>query len=98
MSLRVPSGRERDTRTLVELAVEHMADVDQLQYLELRDAATLPRLTGPITQPAVLCVAAYVGATRLIDNVVINPSSMETGGVGLGSAIQGTGEPLTLTS
>lgn len=89
---------ERDTRTLVELAVEHMADVDQLQYLELRDAGTLPRLTGPITQPAVLCAAAYVGATRLIDNVVLNPSSMEIGGVGWGSDIQGTGEPLTLRS
>ncbi|MER9959162.1 pantoate--beta-alanine ligase [Mesorhizobium australicum] len=91
---------ERGTRTPVKLAVEHMADVNQLQYLELRDAATLQRLTGPISQPAVLCVAAYVGATHLIDNLVLNPSSMEIGGVerGLLSAIPGTGEPLPLRS
>ncbi|WP_246093813.1 MULTISPECIES: pantoate--beta-alanine ligase [Mesorhizobium] len=89
---------EGDTRMLVEFALEHMADVDQIQYLELRDPATLPRLTGPITQPAVLCAAAYIGAIRLIDNMVLNPS-MEIGvGRGLLSAIEGTGEPLTLRS
>ncbi|WP_152717725.1 hypothetical protein [Microvirga tunisiensis] len=28
---------------------------------------------GLVEQPAALCVAAYVGATRLIDNVLLTP-------------------------
>jgi pantoate--beta-alanine ligase len=73
---------ERDSRTLGALATEHMTEVDRLQYLELRDAATLAPLTGPVEQPAVLCVAAYVGATRLIDNVVLSSVDVQTDGNG----------------
>ena len=43
-------------------------DVDRLDYLELCDAATLAPL-ATIDRPAVLLVAAFVGRTRLIDNV-----------------------------
>ena len=50
-----------------------MTEVDQLQYLELRDARTLDAIEGLVEQPAALCVAAYVGATRLIDNVLLTP-------------------------
>jgi pantoate--beta-alanine ligase len=58
---------ERDARTLVEGARAAL-DVDRLDYLELCDAATL----APVTQvggPSVLLVAAFIGRTRLIDNV-----------------------------
>ena len=45
----------------------------RLDYLELRDAITLKVIKGAIEpeRPAVLAVAAFVGKTRLIDNVVI---------------------------
>ncbi len=42
----------------------------QVQYIELRDAETLARVAR-VERPAVLAVAAYVGKTRLIDNVVL---------------------------
>ncbi len=42
----------------------------RLEYLELRDAETLAPLARA-DRPAVLAVAAFVGATRLIDNVVL---------------------------
>ena len=50
-----------------------MTEVDQLQYLELRDAGTLDATQGMVERPAALCVAAYVGKTRLIDNVLLTP-------------------------
>ena len=43
----------------------------KLQYLELGDAQTLAPLKR-LDRPAVLAVAAKVGATRLIDNVLLN--------------------------
>ena len=42
----------------------------QLDYLELRDASTLVEVRR-VSQPAVLAIAARVGSTRLIDNVVL---------------------------
>ncbi|MDW8283937.1 MAG: pantoate--beta-alanine ligase [Myxococcales bacterium] len=42
-----------------------------LQYLELRDAATLEPVAGELDRAAVLAVAALVGQTRLIDNVIL---------------------------
>ena len=44
----------------------------RLQYLELRDAETLEDITR-VERPAVLALAAFVGKTRLIDNVVVGP-------------------------
>ena len=64
---------ERDSGRLVEIARAHITEVDQLQYLELRDASTLEAIQGVVEQPAALCVAAYVGQTRLIDNVLLTP-------------------------
>jgi pantoate--beta-alanine ligase len=64
---------ERDSGRLIEIARGWMTEVDQLQYLELRDASTLEAIQGAIERPAALCVAAYVGATRLIDNVLLIP-------------------------
>ena len=60
---------EREARALVEGARAAL-DVDRLDYLELCDAATLATLVQ-IDRPAVLLVAAFVGRTRLIDNVQI---------------------------
>ena len=42
--------------------------VAQVQYVEIRDADTLEPLTT-VDRPAVMAVAAFVGTTRLIDNV-----------------------------
>jgi pantoate--beta-alanine ligase len=58
---------ERDARAVVEDARAAL-DVDRVDYLELCDAATLTPLVQ-IDRPAVLLVAAFVGRTRLIDNV-----------------------------
>jgi pantoate--beta-alanine ligase len=72
--LRAASG-ERDAAALVATAraiVE--ADVDRVDYVELRDAATLAPLTR-LDQEAVLLVAAFVGKTRLIDNLRVNPDN-----------------------
>jgi pantoate--beta-alanine ligase len=64
---------ERDSQRLIGIARAHITEVDQLQYLELRDAKTLEAVTGVVEQPAAPCVAAYVGPTRLIDNVLLIP-------------------------
>lgn len=63
------SAGERDARTLVEGARVAL-EVDRLDYLDLCDAATLTPLVQ-IDRPAVLLVAAFVGRTRLIDNIQI---------------------------
>jgi pantoate--beta-alanine ligase len=42
--------------------------VDSLDYLEIRDSATLAPLAA-VDRPAVILVAAFVGGTRLIDNL-----------------------------
>jgi pantoate--beta-alanine ligase len=62
---------ERDSQRLIEIARAPMTEVDQLQYLELWDARTLEAFQGVVEQPVALCVAAFVGATRLIDNVIL---------------------------
>nr|WP_246777061.1 pantoate--beta-alanine ligase [Microvirga sp. VF16] len=64
---------EQDSQRLLEIARSHITEVDQLQYLELRDARTLAAVQGLVEQPAALCVAATVGPTRLIDNVLLTP-------------------------
>ena len=63
---------ERDAQALVDGARAAL-DVDRVDYLELCDAATLTALLQ-IDRPAVLLVAAFVGRTRLIDNIQIDPS------------------------
>jgi pantoate--beta-alanine ligase len=69
--LRAENG-ERDAAALVATAralVEPAAD--RVDYVELRDAATLAPLTR-LEREAVLLVAAFVGKTRLIDNLRLN--------------------------
>lgn len=60
---------ERDAATLAAEARRILeAAVDRIDYLDLRDAETLHPLTV-VDRPAVLAIAAFVGQTRLIDNV-----------------------------
>jgi pantoate--beta-alanine ligase len=57
----------RETPLLLQEARD-VLDVDKLDYLELCDAETLIPITT-VDRPAVLLVAAFIGRTRLIDNV-----------------------------
>jgi pantoate--beta-alanine ligase len=57
--------------TAVAARARAALDVDRIDYVELVDAGTLRPLTD-IDRPAVLAVAAFVGRTRLIDNVRIS--------------------------
>jgi len=60
---------ERDAAALVATTRAVLdGRVDHVDYVELRDADTLAPLAR-LDRPAVLAVAAYVGKTRLIDNV-----------------------------
>src|SRR5262249_7513866 len=51
----------------------HLTPGVKLDSLELRGPESLAEVDGAVTQPVVLAVAALVGATRLIDNVVLRP-------------------------
>lgn len=62
---------ERNVDKLIAIAKRHLDTVDQLQYLELVDGDTLKPAVSPLRRPAALCVAAYVGSMRLIDNVIL---------------------------
>ncbi|WP_091890216.1 pantoate--beta-alanine ligase [Bradyrhizobium sp. Rc2d] len=65
---------ERNVDRLIAIAKGHLETVDRLQYLELVDGDTLKPAVSPLDRPAALCVAAYVGSTRLIDNVILQPT------------------------
>jgi pantoate--beta-alanine ligase len=48
-----------------------------LDYLEIADPETLKEVTNLQSDPnrgAMAAIAAYVGSTRLIDNVVLRPA------------------------
>lgn len=62
---------ERDVERLIAIAKRHLATVNQLQYLELVDVDTLAPAESPLRRTSALCCAAYVGRTRLIDNVIL---------------------------
>jgi pantoate--beta-alanine ligase len=49
-------------------------DTDRVDYVELVDAESLQPVTD-LARPAVLAVAAFIGRTRLIDNVRIAAAS-----------------------
>jgi len=62
---------ERDAGALVAVALAVVRDrVDRLDYVEIRDADSLHPVER-VDRPAVILAAAYVGATRLIDNMRI---------------------------
>jgi pantoate--beta-alanine ligase len=58
---------EGDALVLLEVARAAL-DVDRVDYLEICDAKTLQPVTR-LDRPVVLTVAAFIGRTRLIDNV-----------------------------
>lgn len=65
----------RGERDPEELARTARAELDReggvaVEYVEVRDAATLQEIAA-VSGPAVVAVAARVGRTRLIDNVVL---------------------------
>ncbi|TGN74190.1 pantoate--beta-alanine ligase [Bradyrhizobium yuanmingense] len=66
---------ERDPVRLLLRARRPIENVDELQYLEIVDTQTLEPVANRVSRPAAICVAAYAGSTRLIDNVVLNPDS-----------------------
>ncbi len=47
----------------------------RVNYVAVRDAATLDPLAGPVRAPARVLAAAYLGATRLIDNMAVLPKT-----------------------
>jgi pantoate--beta-alanine ligase len=64
---------ERRAPALVEAAAAEIRPaVDRVDYIEVRDAETLAPV-DPVDGPAVVLVAAFVGATRLIDNIRLGP-------------------------
>lgn len=62
---------ERNVERLIAIGKTHLATVTQLQYLELVDVDTLTPAESPLRRTSALCCAAYVGQTRLIDNVIL---------------------------
>ncbi len=60
------------SRVREEIEAQPLARID---YVSLADQGTLSELEGPVMLPALLSLAVRFGATRLIDNVVLEPSS-----------------------
>jgi pantoate--beta-alanine ligase len=80
---------ERNAGKILEIARGAMAGVDSIQYLELVDTQNLEPIQGQVDRASALCVAGYVGSTRLIDNVLLTPSPADAG-VSLGRGSQNT--------
>ena len=69
---------ERRTARLLEAGHQRLAARGvHPEYLELVDPDTLERLEW-LDRPALLAVAANVGATRLIDNLILQPTAVST--------------------
>ena len=66
------AGGEQDAAALLEAARSRL-DVDVIDYLELVDARSLEPI-ATLDRAAILAVAAFVGRTRLIDNIPIGIS------------------------
>jgi pantoate--beta-alanine ligase len=65
---------EREAALLLAAARAPLeAEAAAIDYLELRDAEQLAPLERVGDRPAVLAVAAFIGRTRLIDNVRLDP-------------------------
>lgn len=68
---------ERNAQTLrsalqAELTQEPLA---QIEYFSIADLVSLQEIDGPITEGALVSLAARFGTTRLIDNVILEPSA-----------------------
>lgn len=66
---------ERSVSALRELGLRKLkAGVDRVDYLEIVGADDLAELSS-IDRPALCAIAAFVGATRLIDNLLLQPAA-----------------------
>jgi pantoate--beta-alanine ligase len=67
---------ERDSVKLIEIGKQVMAEEREvrLDYFAIVDSDTL-ELVADVSRGALVALAAYVGATRLIDNVMVTGSS-----------------------
>lgn len=82
----VAGGERSAARILAQLEPLYQAEsAVQLEYLTIVDPLTLAPV-DPIAGPVVALVAARVGTTRLIDNLVIDPLEV-TGSPGAGEAL-----------
>jgi len=61
--------------SLLALVREELKVVNEVQYCELVDALNLEPVSPEVNRTSVLAVAAMVGKTRLIDNVLLSPSA-----------------------
>jgi pantoate--beta-alanine ligase len=64
----VDKGERRASVLLARATSLIVPGVDRIDYIELRDAQTL-RPVDKVEKPVVMLVAAFVGSTRLIDNL-----------------------------
>lgn len=69
---------ERSSAALLAIARAPLDEAERaghlrLDYLELRDAESLAPAEGRLAGPSVLAVAAFLGTTRLIDNLTLTP-------------------------
>ena len=66
---------QREVSVLLPALITKLEDhVDKLDYADILDAEDLSMITT-IKRPALAAVAAFVGSTRLIDNVVLGPGA-----------------------
>jgi pantoate--beta-alanine ligase len=68
------SGTRKVSILRAKLATTLDDYVDKLDYAEILDAEDLSE-TAEIKRPALAAAAAFVGSTRLIDNVILSPTS-----------------------
>lgn len=71
---------EREVTKLAMLARAELFDVDSVEYLEMVDFETLEPVSE-ITAATLVAIAAHVGNTRLIDNILLDPSPDNSSGI-----------------
>jgi pantoate--beta-alanine ligase len=67
----IAAGKEPTEAALDHGAAALSGSGFRVEYLELRDAATLAPVSGPLARPARLLAAVHLGRTRLIDNILV---------------------------
>lgn len=67
----IKSGTPINTATAAATDAVLAAGFKSVDYIAVRDARTLAEITNPTSQPLRLLAAAWLGKTRLIDNIAI---------------------------